>query len=325
MTKPLQRISHSFLDEGRASKLPLPKEKGAALERIVRAIAGLPNPTQKGALLPTALAPSVVVHLLAAFAQPRKVARPERSFTFSEEEIFSSKKKTALDRQPQKQGPIGLRRLSSYTWVNALMQLLLFLPEFPDAVSFLPRSLEAFRSFVERYRFDQQQGRAVSEANHAALIGCLKDKLSQQFFRYPEWVDLYAVFVGICELISLRYETKVVWDVGSGLSLQQLAHKKLEQKPPELLVALRGVKHHNCCPIQRQFFTSPDWLCYDLDAFVECRPDGQAEAEYITYIKSEGIWHQCDHERVTAMRSSALTTSLQRSILLHYRRISLTP
>jgi hypothetical protein len=75
--------------------------------------------------------------------------------------------------------------------------------------------------------------------------------------------------------------------------------------------------------LKKQFFTEPDLICYDLNGFIEMRPDGMA-VNFITYVKNEGIWYQCDDDRITELRSNSLMIPLSRSILLHYRRIDVT-
>ena len=96
-------------------------------------------------------------------------------------------------------------------------------------------------------------------------------------------------------------------------------HKTLEEAfekgyPPDLFVAESSLK-------KQQFIRSD--LCYDLDAFIECRPDGNT-ASFITYVKMAGGWYQCDNERITLLRSNCLGVPLHRAILLHYRRMVFT-
>lgn len=282
------------------------------LEKMSHAISSMPT-MGRSALHPSSLSPNVVLSLLSAFIQPETPFIMQNRFP---------KARIEKNQEIPKKIPIGLRRCMPHGWINAFMQLVLFLPGFSDLFSFLPRSMDSIREFADQYHADQIEKRFVSLANGADLVRCLMKKLSHTLFRISGWVDLYAIFLGICELLSFQYEWKIVWDVASGSNLLQLAQKTIEKKPPELLVCIRGMQRHSH-QVQRQFFTSPDWLCYDLDAFIEYRPDGQGQAEYIAYIKSEGTWYQCNDERVTVLRSSALSTPLLRAVLLHYRKIHL--
>ena len=38
--------------------------------------------------------------------------------------------------------------------------------------------------------------------------------------------------------------------------------------------------------------------------FIEYRPDGRNGACFVTYVKIEGSWYQCDDDRITALRST---------------------
>jgi hypothetical protein len=93
-------------------------------------------------------------------------------------------------------------------------------------------------------------------------------------------------------------------------------------RPQEMFVTIKSNNAAACPLIQRQFFTRPDCYCYDLDAFVEYRPDGKdSQGDHIAYLKLEGIWYQCDDDQIIPLRSTQLNMALSRGILLHYKRI----
>lgn len=65
-------------------------------------------------------------------------------------------------------------------------------------------------------------------------------------------------------------------------------------------------------------------ICFDLDAFVEYRIDEGDRASYLAYLKIDGVWVQCDDQRISTLkRSISLDIPLRRGILFHYRRVQI--
>jgi hypothetical protein len=235
----------------------------------------------KGGLLPSASVPQIVIDLLPGFES----AKMEHS--------SKNKRKSKLRKSPlTRTVPIGLRPVDPEGGINALMQFILFVPGFAELFFFAPRSLHSFQEFIDQYHQDQQEKRTLSSANGASLFRFLSAKL-------PD-LCLHDIFRFLIRALYPKWEI----------------HKNLEEalekgSPPDLFVMESTLR--------KQHFTKPD-LCYDLDAFIELRPDG-VSANFITYVKIDGGWYQCDDERITLLRSNCLNGPLHRAILLHYKRI----
>lgn len=250
------------------------KVLGLVLERISHA---------KGGLLPSANALQIAMDLRPAFDSAKM------------EYVRREKKKPRLRKIPLiRKVPIGLHPVDPEGQLNALMQLILFIPGLAELFFFAPRSLSPFQEFIDQYAQDQQDDRSVSSANGIALFRWINFKLPT--------VSMQGVFQFLIRLLGSKWEV----------------HRNLEEglkngAPTDFFVAES--------PLKRQFFTEPDCFCYDLDAFVERRSDGAA-VNFITYVKTEGSWYQCDDERITLLRSNCLSVPLHRAILLHYKRIS---
>ncbi|HSX10492.1 MAG TPA: hypothetical protein VLF94_02090 [Chlamydiales bacterium] len=249
------------------------KVRGVVLERISRA---------RGGLLPSAMAPQIVIDLLPAFElAKREHARPKR--------------KSKLRKVPlAKNVPIGLRPADPEGWIDSLMQFILFVPGFVELFYFSPRSFEPFQEFIDQYHHDQQENRNPSSANSAALYCFLKARLTDFCF--------HGIFQYLIRVLHPKWEVQK--------NLEEALQKGC---PPDLFVTESEKKQH---------FVQPD-LCYDLDAFIEMRPDG-GTASFITYVKMDGGWYQCDTDRITQLRSNCLNAPLHRAILLHYKRMVFT-
>ncbi len=235
----------------------------------------------KGGLLPSATAPQIVIGLLPAFENAKRERTPRE------------RRKNRLRKAPLiRRAPIGLRPMDGEGWFNALMQFILFIPGFAELFFFAPRSFYPFQTFMDQYHQDQQENKDVSSANGGVLFRLLSLKLP--LLNLPEIVQF---------LLRMLHPK---WNV----------QKNIEE-------ALKGELSSDLfvteSPKKKQLFTEPN-LCYDLDAFIELRPDGTA-GNFIAYVKFEGIWYQCDDDQITQMRSNHLHVPLHRAILLHYKQI----
>lgn len=205
------------------------------------------------------------------------------------------KRKSKLRRTPLvRRVPIGLTPVDPEGWLNAFMQFILYVPGFAEAFSFAPRSWYPIQEFIDQYHHDQQENRSLSSANGAALYRFLSFKLPH--FTMQE----------MCETFIRTLHTK--WEIHHSI------HEALKTVGASDLFVTESV-------LKKQIFSGPN-LCYDLDAFIERRPDG-GNVNYIAYVKIEGSWYQCDDERITQFRSDSLSLALQRAALSHYKRISL--
>lgn len=314
------------------------KVKGLVLERI-----GLS--ASRSALLSSATAPRVLVDLLSAFSisalQPEDRLQPKDSLP------PQMKQKKSPKSSLKKEVPIGLKGRSHYPFFqegsminpfNALMQFILFLPGFSDLFFFAPKSFHLFQDFIDHYKTEQHENRAVSSANTPSIIRCALKKLPSHLFKGEFNIyqilqkliqSLFPAFPTLSvqsaksyfpDSIAFHPEWQFVWDVKNGKTLEESIQKKWDDKAPELLVSIEGVEAASCNLIKKQFFTPSDWFCYDLDAFIEMRPDSGAPS-YVAYLKIDGGWYQCDDDRVSHLRSNNLNVPLCRSILLHYKRI----
>ena len=337
LTQPVGPVGES-MREGKDRHFPAPmnkptdsKIKGFVLERIGEATAG-----PRAALLPSPTAPRIVIDLLAALAIPSlEEGRGEQQI----ELMPSSRqaKRPNLKRVFGKNIPIGLRRCEPHGWINAWIQFLLHIPGIPDLFSFAPRRFEVFREFTDQYFFDQHENHPVSLANGASLVRCLLKEIPFHLFKNALRIDLYdilcasfkAIFSHIrsplldpsfSDSIALHHEGHLLWNADSGSSFEEEMRKKIQMRPSEILVAVKGRNLEPCQLIARQFISHSDRHFYDLDAFIEHRPDGWNAGSFVAYVKIEGSWYQCDDDRITSLRSTALTVPLHRSVLLHYRR-----
>ncbi len=321
---PIQPTGDSFREKPRLfspekNRKTDSKVKGLVLEKIGDAA----EQEGKTGLLLSATAPRIKVDHLASLAVPALLAEKEEERI----ELIPSNRQSKpaiLKREFGKKIPIGLIRCEPHGWINAWMQFLLFIPGIPDLFCFAPRSFDAFREFVDQYLVDQCRNRPISSANGASVVKCLLKTMPPQLFHDQNNIDLYellkAFFNSIFPSAVLHPDRHLVWDM-NGKSFEEEIQKKIQLNPPEIFIATQGVQPHGYRSIQRQFFTPSRAHYYDLDAFIERRLDGRNGAMHVAYVKVDGSWYQCDDERITALRSTALSEALYRTVLFHYRKI----
>lgn len=192
-----------------------------------------------------------------------------------------------------KKPPIGLRPVDPGGWLNALMQFILFVPTFTGLFFFAPRSFSPFQEFIDQYQQDQQENRTLSSANGLILFRFLSSKLTH--------MSMTEIFDFLISSLNAN------WKIHSTMD------EALCGGNPNDFFVTENLK-------KKQLFKFPERYCYDLDAFIEVRPDGPA-ATFFTYVKVEGIWYQCDDDRITQLRSDRLDIPLKRGVLFHYQRV----
>lgn len=249
------------------------KVRGLVLERISHA---------KGGLLPSAIAPQIVIDFRSGLEAGGKVRGQ------------GEKRKGKLRKTPLKRGaPIGLRPVDPEGWLNALMQFILFVPGFAEIFSFAPRSFYPFQEFIDQYFHDIEEKCTLSSAHGGSIFRFLRSKLNH--------ISLHEFFQFFIRALHPKW------------TLHKTIEDALKEgSPTDFFIT------ESC--LERQFFTDPDFYCYDLDAFIELRPDG-GSVNFIAYVKHGGVWYQCDDDRITQLRSNHLGVPLSRAILLHYHRI----
>lgn len=240
----------------------------------------------KGGLLPSASAPEIIIGLIPGFESAKMEHYASRN-----------KKKAKPRRTPlARKAPIGLFPVEPEGWLNALMQFILYVPGLAEGFYFAPRSFYPIQEFIEHYIQDQQENRTVSTANNRALF---------------QFISLKFPSFGLNEIFQyLIYLLQPKWEVHNQL-IDALRVGGLS----DLFVKQSSLK--------KQMFADTG-LCYDLDAFIEMRPDG-LNVNYIAYLKMDGIWFQCDDDRITQIRSDSLALPLQKSVLSHYKRVLFGP
>ncbi len=312
------------------------KEKQKPTNRKVQGVVLSKIPqTLPSNLLAAATSPHLVMDLISDMALP----------TLEEGEWIGSQateKKDSIKKEKGKTIPIGLRTCPEMSLLNSLMQLILFIPGFRELFAFVPRSFQPLANFLEQYQIDQATGCSISKASPQSLLRCLRAKLPAHLFRFPTKIDIPEFLLSLTKAafpqlgtllnhsdsIALHSDWYMYWDVSLPFCYVANQHLSREGKrllrPAEFLVALKNKSEKTICQlVKRQYFTPHDQQCYDLDGFIEYRPDGGALGHYIAYLKIDGIWYQCDDERIITLRSTNLNVPLHRSILLHYKKVNL--
>jgi hypothetical protein len=275
---------------------------------------------KEGSLLASATAPQVVI----PGSQGMKNEDPLFSMPRQERSVLMKRRKVAC---PSHFFPIGLVRCNECFWINAWIQFILFIPLLRELFAYTPPSLHPFNEFIDQYFVDIDEKRFVSSAESVELVRCLQGKFPQ-FFQKSSVVSLFEMIqllscsaFGRTAPENFGSEWQIVWDPGQELSLERIFER--DNTPPELLIGLQPLFDPMAGrKVNKQYFSSQSSLCYDLDAFVEYRTDGEESVCYFTYLKIDGTWVQCADERIVVLRrSTVLDMPLRQGVLFHYRRV----
>lgn len=234
---------------------------------------------------------------------------------------------------PQKNrssGVFDIDALSAYGWINAWAQFLIHLPRFTELVIYAEKIFEPVREFVDRYLLDQREGRVVSSAKSASLILPFLNSSSKR-------IDLYEVLpiffksifssmtnhlgTAFHDAIFFHPDWVISWDRESIPLFNDQLQNLINTYPSEIIISTKCREGSTHAGIQRQIFPAKGGCFYDLDSFIECRSD-VGEFHYITYLRVDGAWYQCDDEKIRSISSRTLSAPLCRGVLFHYSRLN---
>lgn len=325
MVQSILGLTNAFPEERQFRDRQIKKPTDTKIKRLVLEQIAVGRKT--GALFPSATSPKILIGLLSSLHFSKK-SKGERGSLIPNKRSLP---RSSLLRSPSKGIPIGLRRCEPCHWLNSLIHFLLFLPGSWELFSLVPRRFQFLREFADQYLADQEAGHPVSSADSSELFLLLISKLSPSFLHgkpilydlLNEWMMAmfsYCPFTlpGEIHPVPLHPEWHLVAD---DLDFEEALQNKTKEKPPELLISFKREPF----PLKGRYFASSDAAAtYDLDAFIEMRPDGENGENYIAYLKREGVWYQCDDDRVIQFRTNCLNAPLRRATLLHYKRVELT-
>lgn len=308
-----------------------------------------------------ATSPQVVFNILPKGFDIKSYERRKKQDFFSKT-ILSKQKKNPLEEYYLKRSkkhdssypdvPIGIRANSSNNWINAFLQLIIFIPSFRRIFNYTSKSFVSFNDFIDIYLYDQEQKKEITSASNLPIIEIFSRCTFNKDCFQNKIVDFFSILSSIMELIfpkdNLREERRMGGDLlalfprgrisieDEDIDLEKYILRYLQNEkmvnPLELLINFQWflkkatrVKSSECRPsmilnlFDEKFFLGN----YELDAFIEYRPDEFNSAEYLAYLKVDGLWFQCNDIKIRQVRSSNLLIPLSRSFLFHYKKINL--
>ncbi len=159
------------------------KVLGFVLDRISQ-----PHAHLRSSLFATATSPHIVLEGIPI----RRRAKNE--FRLSLESKFQSFSQKAPF-------PIGIQRCEYNSWLNALMQVIIFLPSLSEMFAYTPKSLSSFIEFIDQYRRDRSLGKEVTGASSLKLLETLRRKFHPSFLLKEDPTQ------HVCEILKLLMQT----------------------------------------------------------------------------------------------------------------------
>ncbi len=343
-TEPVQAKDPTFNDLTKQKNF-LPKSEGKKVNTKIYdlALATIPN-SNFGIIcgrFAAAISPKIVLDILAKginfdFLKKKKKERERLQIEKKEEYQI---KRPFHDRGTEV--PIGIKNNLYCNWINAFMQFVIFVPSLRRMFNYTSKSFSCFNDFIDTYICDREEKKELSTATTREVFEFLLKRFSIELSS-NQIVDFYALLQEIMKLLPSNSD-----DFGDLLALHPSWRREIESEdclfdeaiknflkiekarlPFELLVSYnwfikKPFALQRKCKPSMLLFTEGSSCYYELDSFIEYRPDDFQGGGYLTYLKIDGIWYQCDDERVRQIRSNNLSIVLMRSFLFHYRKITL--
>lgn len=284
---------------------------------------------KRTALLPNVRAPRVMLDLLSTLDNPLRYDIDSQTSMEDFADVTGREKKISAQAK-KKLVPIGLRKCISCSWLNAWVQFLIHLPKFPELVSYSSKSMDIFREFIDQYLQDQKRGMHITRADNLSLSRCLTHigldlrldigEILKSFFRliFPP-ISFFEMAAAFCDSIVFHPEWFLIFEQSDSVSFDILLKNIVAKRPSEILIGINRLPSSPIPFVKRQLFQSDGPHFYDLDSFIECRPDAHGMI-YVTYVRVGGLWYQCDDEKIRLISTGTLKIPLCRGVLFHYKK-----
>ena len=274
---------------------------------------------------------------------PKKQKKPKEDYHLKKEKSLSRNKKLV---------PIGILPFDSNRWINALLQFILFVPSLRMMFDYTPKSFASFNDFIDIYLNDQKAGKYITTAPVSPIDRMFSKCIGKCKFFKNDVVSIFGILDVIMKSVSSLDDVTEMdlmrdgnlslfpeWRISvekENVDLQEYIGKQLSKQfhekhffPYELLIDFNWFSHKEkreniqCRASMVLNFYEDMFVSkrYDLDAFVEFRPDEFGAATYITYVKINDSWFQCDDMRIKQISSDNLKIALSRSFLFHYKKM----
>ena len=242
-------------------------------------------------------------------------------------EIFAGKKRPFLPRERKSSikrvkrfqindnYPIGIKSSFYNNWINALMQFIIFVPSLMNMFDFTAKSLRAFSSFIDLYLLDQLNNKIITSAESNILIECLYQKFGvKTFLSQSPFLNLFSVLkLLMLQLRNYFFEEETYqncllalhpeWQLeyqDINISIDDFVQSNVNNFPEFLLSFALFFEDFEKYFHFRKYFNPQKFffvckekaLCYELNAFIEYRPDDENNGSYVTYLKKGGCWYQ---------------------------------
>jgi hypothetical protein len=253
------------------------------------------KPRVSSGLLATATAPDVV----APFTDERQERRP---------------KKPPPIRPAARSRPLGLPPCPLLPFVNPFLQLLAYLPIYRELLPFAPRPWDVLHRFLLDYAREQEADSEECPVSHGALALFQQLPLPPDEPPFPWLLNaIGAIFPPLSPpTLATDPRRRLFWDRWAPLDrLFKHGFNDYFVFPHISPTCPVG----SCEVIPRQLFQP---ACYELKAFIEWRPEGVGQSEYIVYLKFDGSWYQCRDLTVAPILSPHLGMPLHSGACLLY-------
>lgn len=305
-----------------------------------------------------AASPQVVLNILPKQFRINLFEKKKKQDLFSIPDPVKERKEVLyhpVEKKTETKPPIGIFSRSFNGWINALLQIIIFISSLRTMFNYTPKSFSPFNDFIDEYLYDQDRKKRVTNAPTEPVLETLSRYFYKGNYFENEVVDLFGILNGIMNYVfPIQSEKSIDQKEGDLLALHPRSRISIENEnidfeefisknfiplgtsnyvlPSELLINFRWFLKkpfrnvNKCNPPPLLFLCDELYLTthYELDSFIEFRPDEFHSPAYLSYVKVNGMWFQCDDSRISQIRSNNLHIALSRSFLFHYKKIKLS-
>ncbi|OGN61818.1 MAG: hypothetical protein A3F40_01745 [Chlamydiae bacterium RIFCSPHIGHO2_12_FULL_27_8] len=211
-------------------------------------------------------------------------------------------------------------------FLNSLLHFVLNIPTIKYLFDFLPKSFFALNVFLDSYESDLKNDKKIATLSSDIIFNSLKQVISKDFFNnfkidFLKLISIIFSYKNFQNIEILNSKNHVIIKHDIDTNFENIVNNFFNgMNPKEFLVQYKGfLEIKNNFKVKNTLFLNSSF--YELLSFIEYRNDFFNQDTFLTYVKKENIWYQCEDIKIKIINKDYLHLALDSACLLYYKKV----
>ena len=211
-------------------------------------------------------------------------------------------------------------------FLNSLLHFVLNIPTIKYLFDFLPKSFFALNVFLDSYESDLKNDKKIATLSSDIIFNSLKQVISKDFFNnfkidFLKLISIIFSYKNFQNIEILNSKNHVIIKHDIDTNFENIVNNFFNgMNTKEFLVQYKGfLEIKNNFKVKNTLFLNSSF--YELLSFIEYRNDFFNQDTFLTYVKKENIWYQCEDIKIKIINKDYLHLALDSACLLYYKKV----